>query len=66
MPILVAPLIHTNCQLKTIYNGIQKYQETSGIHWDDRTGANINTEAEASVWTTYVNTKVRQYIFHIF
>ncbi|KAF8803320.1 hypothetical protein BYT27DRAFT_7110277, partial [Phlegmacium glaucopus] len=43
--------------LKTTYSSIQKYQETSGTHWDNKTGATISTPAEENVWNDYIKIK---------
>ncbi|KAF8814585.1 hypothetical protein BYT27DRAFT_7082006 [Phlegmacium glaucopus] len=44
--------------LKATYSTIQKYQETSGVHWDNATGASIQTNAEANVWKEHIKIKV--------
>ena len=56
----------TDIQLKTIYSSIQKYQGTSGFHWDNTTGATIGTPAEENVWNEYVKIKVcyRLILYH--
>ena len=45
-------------KLKAIYSSIQKYQATSGFHWDNATGATIGTPAEQDVWNEYAKIKV--------
>ena len=45
-------------KLKAIYSSIQKYQATSGFHWDNATGATIRTSAEQNVWNEYAKVKV--------
>ena len=45
-------------KLKITYSSIQKYQGTSGFHWDNTTGATIGTAAEENVWNEYVKIKV--------
>ena len=48
----------TDIQFKIIYNSIQKYQGTSGFHWDNAMGETIVTPAEVNVWNEYVKIKV--------
>jgi hypothetical protein len=47
-------------QFKSIYNSIQKYQETTSgnFHWDNIKGADITTASGKSVWDNYVSSKV--------
>ena len=54
----VVSLVCTNIQLRTIYSSIQKYQGTSGFHWDNTTGATIGTPEEENVWNEYVKIRV--------
>jgi hypothetical protein len=49
-----------------MYHAIQTYQETSGVHWDCPeneqdigSGAKITTDAEAQVWKTMIDSKVK-------
>jgi hypothetical protein len=43
-------------QLKTIFRAIISYKETtSGTHWDNVNGANIDGEAALSAWNNYIN-----------
>jgi len=56
--IVAVSLMCSDIQLKTIYNSIQKYQGTSGFHWDNTTGASVGTQAEENVWNEYVKIKV--------
>jgi hypothetical protein len=57
---LIVPvsLMCIDIQLKTIYSSIQKYQGTSGFHWNNTTGATIGTAAEENVWNEYSKIKV--------
>lgn len=45
-------------QIKYIYSSIQKYQGTTGVHWDSTDGADINGEVEERAWNSYVSQKV--------
>lgn len=43
-------------QLKTIFRAIISYKDTtSGTHWDNTKGANIEGEAALSAWNNYIN-----------
>ena len=56
--IQVVSLMCANIQLKIIYSAIQKYQGTSGFHWDNTTGATIGTPGEENMWNEYVKIRV--------
>jgi hypothetical protein len=56
--IVPVSLMCTDIQLKKTYSSIQKYQETSGFHWDNTTGATVKTPAEENVWNEYSKIKV--------
>jgi len=53
-------------KLKTTFQAIITYRETtSGTHWDNKKGANIEGDAAANTWMTYLNAaKVWRYSLH--
>ena len=40
--------------MKGFYNVIKDYRNQSGVHWDNEKGANIEGEAAATVWMSYI------------
>ena len=48
-------------QLKGIYNAIEGYRNSSGLHYDNEKGANIQGEAATAIWNAYVARKVCYY-----
>ena len=57
-PVLFVLATDTYIQIKSTYYAIQKYQASSGTHWDAIGGATITTEADESVWREYMSIKV--------
>ena len=45
-------------QLKNIWSSIQKLKNTSGMHWDNVRGANIEGDEAEKVWNDYISQKV--------
>jgi hypothetical protein len=45
-------------QLKNTWSSIQKLQNTSGMHWDNVHGANIEGDEAEKVWNDYISQKV--------
>lgn len=57
----------TTQQLKAILTAIIKYNSLSGLSFDDKHGANVQTPSEIVVWDEYVKKRplVSQFIYTI-
>jgi hypothetical protein len=71
LPIITYSSIHLTIllepQLKNIWLLIQKLKNTSGMHWDNVHGANIEGDEAEKVWNNYISQKVnfRYCLIHV-